>query len=359
VVGPILGGWITDNIHWSWIFYLNVPVGILVALLAWVLLKDRETITEKLPIDVIGLILLAFGVTALQIMLDKGSDDAWFQSSFIIVMGVIAFVALSFLVSWELTDKHPVIDLTLFKRRNFTVATLAITLGYMAYFGGIVVFPLWLQNYHGYSATWAGLAMSSLGIMAFIASPIVGRLTDRFDLRILVTAGLLIFAFLSFIKGSFNVDATFAQLFLARLPWGMGSTLFLIPLLTLSLSGLGRDRMASASGLFNFMRLLALSFGTSLSQTLWHRRSNLHDHHLTAGINAFNPAVRHWLHRAHEAGMSQMQALAHLTHSISSQASLLGLNDMYWLAGWTFLGLTVLIWFSRPEGRGRRKAPAA
>jgi len=245
-----------------------------------------------------------------------------------------------------------VVDLRLFARRNFTVATIAITLGFMTYFGGVVIFPLWLQNYNGYTPTWAGLAMASLGIMAVVCSPVTGRLTDRVDARVLITIGMLIFAGLSFLKGSFNVHVPFDKLFLVRLPWGIGSAFFLVPLLTLSMSGLPRSRVASASGLFNFMRLLALSFGTSISQTLWDHRSDLHEHHLATHITDFSPAVSQWLGRAQEIGMSHLQGLAAMNRELARQSSMLGLNDVYWLSGWLFLGLTVLIWFSKPD-KGR------
>lgn len=357
VAGPILGGWITDNIHWSWIFFINVPVGIFAAGITWVLLRERETPTQRLPIDAVGLGLLVVWVTALQIMMDQGLDKNWFQSPYIITFGLIALVVASFWVVWELTDERPIVDLRLFARRNFTVATIAVVLGFMTYFAGVVVFPLWLQNYHGYTATWAGIATSALGMMGIVFSPIIGRLADKIDVRLIVTFGMLLFATLSFEKASFNTHVTFAQLFLVRLPWGIGLSCFFIPLITLSLSGLKASEVAGASGLFNFLRLLALSLGTSLSQTLWDHRGDLHDHHLTAGVTPYNPATNEWLQRAHDLGLSHTQSLAALAREISKQAFMLGLNDMYWIAGWLFLLLTILVWFSKPEQRPKANAP--
>ncbi|MDN5937934.1 MAG: DHA2 family efflux MFS transporter permease subunit [Salinisphaera sp.] len=350
VAGPILGGWITDNFHWSWIFFINVPIGLFSAAITWTLLRDRETETMRLPIDLIGLGLLIVWVTALQIMMDKGLEEAWFQSRFIIALGVVAVVAMVIWVVWELTDERPVVDLRLFAQRNFSVASISMTFGYMAYFAGVVVFPLWLQNYHGYTATWAGIATSSLGIMGVVASPIIGRLADKFDVRVLVTIGMLLFAVLSFQKASFNIQASFMQLFLVRLPWGIGLACFFIPLITLAMSGMPSNQIASASGLFNFLRGMALSLGTSVSQTIWYHRSALHDQQLSASVTALDPATRQWLHQAYEIGMSQMQALAVLGRQISRQAFMLGLNDMYWLAGWLFLALIGLVWFSKRPG---------
>lgn len=344
VAGPVLGGWLTDNLSWPWIFYINVPVGIFAAAVSWILLKERETDTRKEPIDVVGLGLLAIGVIALQLLMDQGNDNAWFQSNYIVALGCVSVVAFSFFVVWELTDEHPVVDLKLLGRRNFMLATVAVALIFMARFGGIVIFPLWLQDYHGYTATWAGLSLASMGIMAFFASPIVGRLVDKFDPRIFLTVGLLIYAVLSFIKGSFNTQVTFWQLFLTRLPWGIGSACLLIPLMTLAFAGLPRERVASASGLFNFVRLLALSFGTSLSVSLWDKRGDLHEHFMNARITPYQPAAQHWLQIAQQLGLTRKESFLKLSHLISKQAFMFGLNDVYWLFGWVFLGLILLIW---------------
>lgn len=346
VAGPLLGGWITDNLSWPWIFYINVPIGIFSAAASWVLLKDRETQIQKHPIDIVGLGLLVFGVVALQLLMDQGNDYDWFNSSYIVSLCSIAVVALSFFVVWELTDDHPVVDLRLLGRRNFILAAVAVALIFMARFGGIVIFPLWLQDYHGYNATWAGLALSSMGIMAFFASPIIGRLVDKFDPRIFLTLGLLIYALLSFLKGSFNTQVTFGQLFLTRLPWGIGSACLLIPLMALAYSGLPKERLADASGLFNFIRLLALSFGTSLSVTLWDKRSDLHDHFMSARITSYKPTTQQWIQMSHHLGLTRKESLFKLAHIISEQAFMFGLNDVYWLFGWIFLGLIGLIWFT-------------
>ncbi len=358
VAGPILGGWITDNMSWSWIFYINLPVGIAAALITWMMLKDRETETARLPIDVIGLSLLIVGVSCLQIMLDKGNDAGWFQSEFIIVMTILAVIAFAFFIVWELTDDNPVVDLSLFGLRNFTIATTVVTVGFMVYFGGVVVFPLWLQTQMGYTATWAGIATSSLGMAGIIASPVVGRLTDKIDVRIIVTVGMLIFSAISFYNAGMSTQASFSELFLPRLPWGIGLACFFIPLITLSLSEIPPSRVASASGLFNFMRLIALALGTSLSQMVWDHRESLHDHRLSAGLSMLDPVTRQALAQAEAAGMSRLEALKSLSQTITRQAYMLATNDIFWLSGWLFLGLIVLVWFARSSAAARADAEA-
>src|SRR6267378_8353488 len=233
VLGPILGGWITDNWNWAWIFYINVPVGIVATLLTAALLRGRETATARVPADVIGIALLALGIGSLQIMLDRGKDLDWFASGAIVALAVVAVVALAFFVAWELTDEQPAVDLTLFARRNFSAGTAALCLGFCAYFGNIVLLPLWLQTQMGYTATWAGLASAPVGLLP----------------------------------------------------------LALVPLMSIVLSGLPPGRVASASGLANTLRTLAGSFATSLTTTWWDRREALHQAHLSESITLFNAPV--------------------------------------------------------------------
>lgn len=351
VAGPILGGWITDHINWSWIFYINVPVGLFSAWLTWVILHRRETATRRQPVDVVGLGLLIVGIACLQVMLDTGNNHGWFDSPQIIALGLIALVTLTFFVAWELTDEHPIVDLRLFKRRNFAVATTAMSLGYLTFFAGVVIFPLWLQTQQGYTAEWAGLATASLGLLGIVFSPIVGHLADRIDVRLLVTIGFIVFAAVSFANASVNSEVTFWGLFLPRLAWGLGIACFFIPLITLSLSGLHGSQIASASGLFNFMRLLALSFGTSISVTLWDRRATLHDYHLTANLTPYSPLTQHALEHAQALGMQPIQGLGALAHSVARQAFMLATNDVFWISGWMFIVLIGVIWVARRPDR--------
>ena len=175
VVGPLLGGWITDNISWPWIFYINVPVGIAAALATWWIFHKRETATARVPVDTVGLGLLVLWVGALQVMLDKGKDLDWFHSPQIVVLLCVALVAFAIFVVWELTEEHPIVDLTLFKRRNFWVGTVCLLCAYGLFFGNVVLLPLWLQQYMGYTATLAGLVLAPVGCFAMPSySPLVG-----------------------------------------------------------------------------------------------------------------------------------------------------------------------------------------
>jgi len=348
VAGPILGGWITDDYTWPWIFYINVPVGLLAAFVTWRLLHHRETAIARLPVDVVGLGLLIIGVASLQIMLDKGNDLDWFGSPVIITLAVIAVVALSFFIAWELTERHPIVDLTLFRELNFTVGTVAISLGYMVFFGSIVIFPLWLQTQMGYTPTWAGFAAAFIGILALVMSPVVGQLLSKFDLRAIVSCAFIVFAVVSFWNATFNTDVDFGQLVLPRLVFGLGVPCFFIPLIAMSLSGLPPNRVASASGLTNFLRILGGSFGVSLSVTLWDRRQSFHDYRLTEHITALNPVSQHYLDQLQSLGGDHQAASAALAQTTSNQAFMLATNDFFWLSGWIFIALLVLVWLARP-----------
>ncbi|HEX7381165.1 MAG TPA: DHA2 family efflux MFS transporter permease subunit [Nevskiaceae bacterium] len=351
VAGPVLGGIITDDYRWNWIFYINVPFGIAVASLVWILLRDRETKIAHEAVDVIGLAFLIVGVFCLQIMLDKGNDDAWFQSPFIITLAIVAALALLLFLAWEWTEKQPLVDLRLFANRNFSVACITMTLGYMAYFSGVVLLPLWLQTAlpSNYNATWAGFATASIGVFGIFFSPIAGWLSDKYDPRAMVSIGMLIFAGVSFMVAFANTDINFAKVFLLRIPWGIGMPFFFVPLTTICFSTMARENIAAASSLFNFARLEALSIGTSVSVALWDKREAIHAQHMTSLVDPTNPAIHAFLRRATELGLDARQAWALLSHEIMNQGFMIGLNEIYWVSGWLFIVLVVLVWFARPQ----------
>lgn len=194
ICGPILGGYISDNYHWGWIFFINVPIGVAVVLMTLQTLRNRETKTEQRRIDGVGLALLIIGIGSLQVMLDRGKELDWFSSNEIIILTIVAVVAISFLIVWELTDDNPIVDLSLFKSRNFTIGCLCISLAYMLYFGAIVLLPQLLQEVYGYTATRAGTASAPVGVIPVILSPIIGRFAHKLDMRRLVTFSFIMYA---------------------------------------------------------------------------------------------------------------------------------------------------------------------
>jgi DHA2 family multidrug resistance protein len=348
VLGPILGGWITDNWNWEWIFYINVPVGIAATVLSGALLRGRETPTAPTPVDKIGIGLLALGIGSLQVMLDRGKDLDWFGSGTIVALTLVALVALSFFVAWELTDEHPAVDLRLFARRNFTAGTVSLCLAFGAYFGNIVLLPLWLQTQMGYPATWGGLATAPIGVLPVLLVALVGPYMSRVDLRWITTASLGAFAAGSFWYAGFTTQVTFDELAWSRFAQGLGLALFFVPLMSIILSGLPPAQVASAARLANTLRTIAGSFATSLTTTWWDRREALHQTRLGESITVFNPNAQAATDQLHALGAQGASAFATLEQTIVQQAYMLATNDLFWLWGWTFFALIAVVWFARP-----------
>jgi DHA2 family multidrug resistance protein len=358
IFGPILGGWLSDNWHWSWIFFINVPVGVLAAWLSWRELRHRETTILQLPIDKIGLTLLVLGVGCLQMMLDRGKELDWFHSTEIMLYAVIALLSLSYLVVWELTDKHPVIDLSLFRDRNFTVGVISVSVGFMLYFGAIVLMPLLMQTQMGFTATEAGLATAPVGILPVLLSPVIGKNAQRLDMRWVVTVSFLVFALCFWWRAvTFNPDMTFADVVWPQFVQGIALAGFFMPLTTITLSNMKPQQLASASSLSNFMRTLAGSVGASLTTWQWERREAIHHVQLTDHISLYDESTRQTLAGMQQLGLSQEQAAALITRDISRQGLFIGGNEIFWLAAGLFLLLTGLVWLARPPKAAAGAAP--
>lgn len=345
IVGPLLGGYITDNFSWSWIFYINVPIGFLSAFVVWSMLKDRETSILKLPIDFTGLALLIVGVASLQIMLDKGNDLDWFNSTTIIILALIATVSLSIFIVWEIFDEHPVVDLTLFANRNFSVGTIAISLGYTIFLGGGVIFPLWLQTQLGYSAFWAGFASAGVGIFAFLLSPVVGSNLHRLNLRVIVSISFIIFAASYYWMAQFTVNITLMDAFLPRLLMGAGMATFFVPLTSIIISEIAITRVASAMGLVNFLRILGGSFGTSIATTMWERQGDVHHAVYSENITRFSHTTQEFIDSIEHLGMA---ALPVINHIIDQQASTRSNDDILLLSSYISIALIFVVWFAKP-----------
>lgn len=351
VVGPVLGGWITDNIHWSWIFFINIPVGLLAAGLTWWIYRSREAPTVRRPIDLVGLVVLVVWIGCFQTMLDKGKELDWFESNMIIVLAAIAAIGFVFFLIWELTEDHPVVDLGLFARRNFWAATLTISLGYSAFFGNLVLLPLWLQQHMGYTPTMAGLAMAPVGLLALVVSPWVGKNIQRYDARWFATFGFAVFAVVVILRGQFNTDADFNTILIPTVLQGAAIGTFFIPLFNLALQGIPPEKISSASGLLNFCRITAGAFGASVSTTLWDRRAAFHHARLVDQIDPARVGGHGMLDGSMDAGAS----LALLNHMVDQQAFMLAANDIFNACAVLFCLLIGLVWLARPE----RAAPPA
>lgn len=351
VVGPLLGGWITDHISWPWIFYINIPVGLVAAALTWGIYRERETPVRRLPIDGVGLALLVTWVGALQLMLDKGKELDWFSSPQIVLLGVVALVSFAVFLVWELTDAHPVVDLRLFARRNFAFGALALSVAYGLFFGNVVLMPLWLQQWMGYTATAAGMALAPVGVFAILLSPLVGRKVAVWDPRRMATLAFVVFALVLWMRSQFTTQTDMAHVLLPTFIQGAAMAFFFIPLTTITMSGIGPDRIAAAAGLSNFVRITAGAMGTSIATTLWDDRAAMHHAHLAEPLSAGHGPLPQALAGLQSAGLSAEQALAQVNRLIDQQAYTRAADDIFFASSVLFLALIGLIWFTRRPPR--------
>jgi DHA2 family multidrug resistance protein len=359
VTGPLLGGWITDNMAWPWIFYINVPVGIAAVVVTWGIFHKRETVRRALPIDSIGLALLVIWVGAMQIMLDIGKEHDWFESPWVVACALVAAIGFVAFLIWERGDDHPVVDLTLFKNRNFWAGSLATAVGYGLFFGNVVLLPLWLQQYMGYTATQAGEVMAPVGLLALVLSPWVGKNIGKSDPRRFATFAFLVFALVLWMRSNFNTQADLATIMVPTIVQGISMAFFFIPLVTITLSEIPPERIPAASGLSNFMRITAGAVGTSIATTLWERRATLHHAQLTEGLTQGSAAFNQALQGLQAGGLTPQQALAQVERMVNQQAFMLAANDIFYVSAVLFLLLIPLVWLAHAPRASAGSADAA
>lgn len=358
IAGPVLGGYISDNYVWPWIFYINIPVGLFSAAVCWRFLKSHETPTRKLPVDRVGIGLMFLWIGALQIMLDKGKDADWFESTPIVVLALVSAVGFVAWLIWELTEEHPIVDLSLFRSRSFAIGCIATCLPYAVFFGNVLLMPLWLQTSVGYTATWAGLVAAPSGVVAVLISPLVGRLMARYDARWFATVAFAFFAASYFMRTRFSADTSFAAYVWPQLFTGVGMAIFFVAMLAITFDGLAPQKVPAASGLSNFLRITAGSFAASLTTTLWDRREAFHQSRLADSLNAYAPAYQQSLSQLNELGIHGQAAAGAMTHTLVEQSYLLSSLDLFQLSGWLVMLLLPLIWMVR-RPRGGAVATAA
>ncbi len=348
VAGPLLGGWITDNISWPWIFYINIPVGLAAAAVTWSIYRSRDPGPRKTKLDYVGLGLLVVWVGALQIMVDKGKELDWFNSTQIVILGATAAIGFAFFLAWELTEKHPVVDLRLFGRRNFLMGTAALSVAYGLFFGNVVLLPLWLQQYMGYTATWAGLVTAPVGILAIVISPWVGKNVAKIDPRKLTTVAFLGFGFVLWLRSSFNTQADFNTILVPTVLQGAAMAFFFIPLQAIIFSGLTPERLPAAAGVSNFARITAGAIGTSIFTTAWENRAILHHAEIVESVNPGSSATTLALGQLSAGGYDQAQSLATINRLIDQQAYTMAADDLFLLSSAMFLLLLVFVWMAKP-----------
>lgn len=356
ILGPLLGGYITDTMSWRWIFYINLPLGALAVMMAWFFIIDPAYIkrTES-RIDYWGLGLLTVGLGCLQLVLDRGEREDWFDSNFIIGLSLIAAICLVAFVIWELRVSYPVVNLRIFNNRSFSSGNLIMFLGFFSFFGSIVLMPIYLQSLMGYTAFLAGLVLGPGGLATLFLMPLVGRLIGRLDSRIMLSVGILVNAYALYLMSHFNLEVDFWTIIWSRVIQGIGISFFFVPLSTLTLSSIPKPQMGTGSAIFNLVRNLGGSFGVAFITTLLSRRTQFHQHHLSEGFSIYDfkvqqaaPTLQGFLQgRGVEETMAKQGSLEVLYGLLQKQAAMLSFDDVFFLLFIFFLCLVPLIWIIR------------
>ena len=347
ILGPILGGTISDNWGWHWIFFINVPIAAICSAAAIALLRGAETKTEKARIDTVGLVLLVVWVGALQIMLDLGREHDWFGSSFIVTLAIIAASGFLFFTAWELLEGKPVVDLKVFRHRGFTVSVTALVFAYGTFFASLVVIPQWLQSSLGYTATWAGYATAFNGVAAVMLAPVVAKLSTRMDERLLVSFGILWLGGTSLIRVFWwTSGADFWTLAIPQLIQGAGMPFFFVPLTTLALGAVREDEVASAAGVMNFLRTMSGAVGTAIVTTMWYDGAQSKRAELSGLLNGAQSTMQS--QQAH--GFTYEQSRQFLSNVVDGQSNALATGSVFVTAAITFAAAATIVWLApRPK----------
>ena len=348
VAGPILGGTLCDTYSWPWVFYINVPVAMLTAFLALRALRPFEDKTRKAPIDLVGLGLMIVWIGALQIMLDKGEEDDWFNSSFIVTLAITTLIGFVAWLIWEATEREPIVNIRLFLNKNYAIAFGVLCLCFGSYFASVVIQPLWLQTNLGYTATWAGYAVAPSGVLAIILSPVAGRLLSKVDPRLMLFLGVSGAALTMFWRAGFASNINFLAIALPQLVTGGFMIFFFIPVFGLGLGQLKPQEMASGAGILSFGRTMAGAFGASLATTAWSNGAR------TARVQLLNQTDTHAAVQALTGvGLSLGQATSQFEGIVQGQAVMLATDKVFATIGVLMLLAACSIWLtSRPRGGG-------
>jgi len=352
VIGPLLGGWISFDYRWSWIFYINIPFGILSALFIWYTLKDFDSKRGKTPVDYIGFLLLAIGVSCLQIVLDRGEQYDWIRSHYILSLSITSALAFCYLLVWEYLHPHPIIDLSLFKIHSYSISVIFIAIMYAMYFGSVVLIPLWLQLYMGYNAIWAGIAVAPIGIAPLFLSIFSGKVVSRYGTLRPLAFCFILFSISCFYTAYFTTAVDLTHIEISRFLLGCGLVFFITPLFSLSIQDIEISRLTQATGIFHFVRAMSGGIGTSIFNTLWIRRTAFHHERLGSTLTPSSETMNSFLQNLESYGIKGKKALGITNEILDGQAAMLALNDCFYLMGILFLLLIFLL----PLGMKKKQA---
>lgn len=365
IIGPALGGWITDNLSWRWIFYINIPIGIVAVTMASFFIFDPDYLKrtkDRISIDYFGLGLLIIGLGTLQIVLDKGQQEDWFNSPFILVCSAISVITLASLIYVELTHPHPIVNLRLFKNVSFSAGNLIMFAVGFCLYSSVMLIPLFLQTLMGYNATMAGMVLAPGGVATLVCMPFVGATIQRYDGRKVVFFGLLIGACSMFIMQRFSLDAAYPDFVWPRVVLGVGLAMTFVPLTTVTLSTIAKQEMGNATGIFNLLRNIGGSVGIAISATLLSRYSQFYQTSLVPQVTPYSPVVQARLAmlksatmaRGMDAVAAEKGAVAIIYGTLRRQAAMLAYNRIFFVVGLAFLiMIPLLLLLKKPQRHAR------
>lgn len=368
IIGPVLGGWITDVLTWNWVFFINVPIGIVSVIMAILVISDPPYMKGmKVKIDYLGLVLLASGVGCLQLLLDRGQRNDWFNSNLMIFLGLTAVFSLVLFVLRELRAERPIVDLRAFKSYSFCLGNIAMFVFMANLFGTLVLLPIYLQTLMGYTAMLAGLVLAPGGVANLLVMPLVGRFLHRFNPKIFILLGILFTAYSTFLMSGFSLGVDFDTVLWPRIFMGIGMGMLFIPLTTLTIAGVRKEDMGNATAIYNLVRNIGGSIGIAIIATMVSRRAQFHQSRLIDHLTPYDPVF--YLRTRQAAGLLQQKGvdssmadhggLGVIYENTIRQASMLSFADVFFILTLMMLALIPVVIFMKNTGHAQEPAPVA